>query len=212
MITINEPERNFRDFDNFIRHLTCLETEQRRVQAMPKGETSIRSASQQASVHIWHPEYNVDIYFTKAYMSIFSFPYNLLKNMLIHSEDITGYDIDKEQIKIARQNAALAGLTDMISFECAPVSELNSDKEYGFIITNPPYGERLEEKEALPALYKEIGAAFDRLPTWSEYVISSYEDAARYIGKKPDKNRKIYNGMIKTYYYSFLGPRPLKKQ
>lgn len=112
MITINEPERNFRDFDNFIRHLTCLETEQRRVQAMPKGETSIRSASQQASVHIWHPEYNVDIYFTKAYMSIFSFPYNLLKNMLIHSEDITGYDIDDLRVTIYLTDGAKYGFVN----------------------------------------------------------------------------------------------------
>ncbi|MBR6273568.1 MAG: class I SAM-dependent RNA methyltransferase [Lachnospiraceae bacterium] len=134
--------------------------------------------------------------------------YGIKRNVKL---DITGYDIDKEQVKIARQNAALAGLEGMINFVCAPVSSLKSDKEYGFIITNPPYGERLEEKEALPPLYKEIGEAFDRLPTWSKYVISSYEDAPKYIGRKPDKNRKIYNGMIKTYYYSFLGPKPQKK-
>ena len=134
--------------------------------------------------------------------------YGIKRNVKL---DITGYDIDKEQVKIARQNAALAGLEGMINFGCAPVSSLKSDKEYGFIITNPPYGERLEEKEALPPLYKEIGEAFDRLPTWSKYVISSYEDAPKYIGRKPDKNRKIYNGMIKTYYYSFLGPKPPKK-
>lgn len=94
MIDIKEPERNFRDFDNFIKHLSYLETEQRRVQAMAKGDVTVRSATQQCSVRIWTPEYNVDIYFTKAYVSIFSFPYNFLRKMLIHSEDILGFDMD----------------------------------------------------------------------------------------------------------------------
>lgn len=134
--------------------------------------------------------------------------YGVKKNVKL---DISGFDIDMEQVKIARQNAALAGLEGMISFDCAPVADLVSDKEYGFIVTNPPYGERLEEKEALPALYKQIGEAFDRLPTWSKYLITSYEDALKYLPKAPDRNRKIYNGMIKTYYYSFLGPKPPKK-
>ena len=124
---------------------------------------------------------------------------------------IEGYDIDKEAIKIAEQNAALAGLDNKLRFETRPISELRHTGEYGFIITNPPYGERLEEKEALPALYKEIGEAFDVLPTWSKFMISSYEDACKYMGKKADRNRKIYNGMIKTYYYSFMGPKPPKK-
>ena len=111
MINIREPERNFRDFDNFVRHLTCLESEQRRVHAMPKGETTIRSASQQSSVHIWNPEYNVDIYFTKEYVSIFSFPYNLLRKMLIHSEDILGYDIDDLRATLYLTDGAKYGFT-----------------------------------------------------------------------------------------------------
>lgn len=100
MIDIREPERNFRDYDNFVRHLTCLETDQRRVHSMPKGEVSIRASSLQSSVHIWSPEYNVDIYFTKEYMSIFSFPYNFLRKIIIHSEDILGYDIDEYRITL----------------------------------------------------------------------------------------------------------------
>ena len=87
---------------------------------------------------------------------------------------------------------------------------MNHPKKYGFIITNPPYGERIEEKENLPGLYRQIGESFERLDSWSEYVITSYEDAEKYIGKKADKNRKIYNGMIKTYFYQFLGPKPPK--
>ena len=85
-------------------------------------------------------------------------------------------------------------------------------KKYGFVITNPPYGERIEEKANLPQLYREIGAAFQRLDCWSEYVITAYEDAEKYIGKKADKNRKIYNGMMKTYFYQFLGPKPPRKK
>ena len=126
--------------------------------------------------------------------------------------DIQGYDIDGEVIKAARENARLAGVDHLIHFQKRPVSELSHPKKYGFVITNPPYGERIEDRENLPALYREIGQAFGRLDSWSEYVITSYEQAEKYIGKKADKNRKIYNGMIKTYYYQFIGPRPPKKK
>ena len=90
--------------------------------------------------------------------------------------------------------------------------KLRHPKKYGFIITNPPYGERLEEKEDMPILYREIGEAFARLDGWSAFVISAYEDAEKYIGKKADKNRKIYNGMMKTYFYQFMGPKPPRKK
>ena len=125
--------------------------------------------------------------------------------------NIQGYDLDGEIVKAARQNARMAGVDQYIHFQQRPVNQLNHPKKYGFIITNPPYGERLEEKAAMPALYKEIGEAFSRLDTWSFYVITSYEDAQKYIGKKADKNRKIYNGMLKTYLYQFMGPKPPKK-
>ncbi len=126
--------------------------------------------------------------------------------------DIQGYDIDGEIIKAARVNARMAGVEQLIHFQQRPVSELSHPKKYGFVITNPPYGERLEEKKNLPALYKEMGDAFRRLDSWSEYVITAYEDAEKYIGRKADKNRKIYNGMMKTYFYQFLGPRPPKRK
>lgn len=127
--------------------------------------------------------------------------------------DIQGYDIDPDVVKAARENAKLAGVDHLIHFQQRPVSELNHPKKYGFIITNPPYGERIEEKENLPQLYRQIGESFQRLDSWSEYLITSYEDAEKYIGRKADKNRKIYNGMIRTYFYQFLGPKPprLKK-
>lgn len=126
--------------------------------------------------------------------------------------DIQGYDIDAEVVRAARENARLAGVDHLIHFQQRPVSELNHPKKYGFIITNPPYGERIEERENLPALYREIGEAFSRLDCWSEYVITSYDQAEKYIGKKADKNRKIYNGMIKAYFYQFPGPKPPKRE
>lgn len=124
---------------------------------------------------------------------------------------IQGYDLDGEIVNAARQNATLAEVDQYIHFQQRAVSDLSHSKKYGFIITNPPYGERLEEKEALPALYKEIGKAFTSLDAWSYYIITSYEDAQKYIGRKAEKNRKIYNGMMKTYFYQFMGPRPPKK-
>ena len=126
--------------------------------------------------------------------------------------DIQGYDIDPAMVKAARENAREAGVDHLIHFQARPVSELRHPKKYGFVVTNPPYGERLEEKEALPALYREIGEAFERLDSWSMYLITGYEDAERYIGRRADRNRKIYNGMLKTYFYQFLGPRPPRRQ
>lgn len=130
------------------------------------------------------------------------------------SVDIQGYDIDGSIVKAARENARRAGVEHLIHFQQRPVSELSHPKKYGFVITNPPYGERISEKEQLPQLYREIGEGFARLDCWSEYVITSYGDAEKYIGRKADKNRKIYNGMMKTYLYQFLGPKPprMKKQ
>lgn len=127
------------------------------------------------------------------------------------SVDIQGYDIDGEVIKAARENAKRAGVESLIHFQQREVQRLHHPKKYGFIVTNPPYGERLEEKAALPALYAEIGKAYEGLDSWSMYLISGYEDAERYIGRKADKNRKIYNGMLKTYFYQFLGPKPPKR-
>lgn len=124
--------------------------------------------------------------------------------------DIQGYDIDGEVLKAARENARFAGVDHLIHFQERAVKDLRHPKKYGFIITNPPYGERLEEKENLWALYREFGESFKKLDTWSAYMITSYEDAERYFGRKADKNRKIYNGMLKTYFYQFLGPKPPK--
>lgn len=125
--------------------------------------------------------------------------------------DIQGYDIDADVVKAARENAEVAGVDHLIHFQQRAVKDLRHPKKYGFIITNPPYGERLEEKENLPALYSDLGESFKKLDSWSAYMITSYEDAEKYFGRKADKNRKIYNGMLKTYFYQFLGPKPPRK-
>jgi len=125
--------------------------------------------------------------------------------------DLQGYDIAPEMVKIARLNAKQAGVDHMIHFQTRDVADLRHPKKFGFILTNPPYGERLEDKKDLPEIYGKLGNAYKNLDSWSMYVITSYEDAPKSIGKKADKNRKIYNGMIKTYFYQFLGPKPKKK-
>lgn len=127
------------------------------------------------------------------------------------SPDLQGYDVDPDMVRIARENAKQAGVAHMIHFQQRDVAETRHSKKYGFIITNPPYGERLEEKKDLPQLYRSIGQVYAGLDSWSMYVITSYEDAERYIGRKADKNRKLYNGMIRTYFYQFMGPKPPKK-
>ena len=125
--------------------------------------------------------------------------------------DIQGYDIDPGAIKAAMENARLAEVDHLIHFQQRPVSQLNHRKKYGFVITNPPYGKRLEEEEDMPALYREIGEAFSHLDIWSFYLITAFDQAERYLGRKADKNRKIYNGMMKTYFYQYMGPKPPRR-
>ncbi len=134
-------------------------------------------------------------------------------NSIINADiqvDIQGYDLDGDMVNIARQNAKMAGVDHLIHFQQRDVKDLSHSKKYGFIITNPPYGERLEEKADLPALYRTIGERYRELSDWSAYIITSYEDTEKYMGIKATKNRKIYNGMIKTYYYQFMGKKPPK--
>ena len=120
--------------------------------------------------------------------------------------DIQGYDIDPLAVKAALENSRAAGTDRWIHFQQRPVSQLAHSGRYGFLVTNPPYGERLEE--ALPGLYRQLGERFVALDGWSLYLLTAYEDAERYIGRKANKNRKIYNGMLRTYLYQFLGPKP----
>ena len=125
--------------------------------------------------------------------------------------DIQGFDIDGDIIKAAKENAKLAGVDELIHFQKRSVSELNHPKKYGFLVSNPPYGERIGEKDELPELYRELAEAYKRLDSWSAYIITGYADVEKYMGRKADKNRKIYNGMMKTYYYQFLGPKPPRR-
>lgn len=125
--------------------------------------------------------------------------------------DIQGYDVDEKMVSIARENARLAGVDKLIHFQRRGVEQLSHPRKYGFLITNPPYGERLQEKAEMPALYHTLGERFRLLDSWSMYLITAYEQAERDIGRKADKNRKIYNGMMKTYYYQFLGPKPPRR-
>lgn len=140
--------------------------------------------------------------------------YDEAHDMVRHDVEmnIQGYDLDAEIIKCAMANAREAGVEKYIHFQARDVKDLHHPKHYGFIITNPPYGERLEEKAALPELYRTIGESYSRLSDWSMYLITSYEEAEKYIGRKADKNRKIYNGMIKSYFYQFMGPKPPRRK
>ena len=125
--------------------------------------------------------------------------------------DIQGYDLDGSVIRHARENAVRAGVDKQIHFQQRPLSALSHSGSYGFLVANPPYGERLEEKEALPALYETLGERFSHLDTWSMYLITAYEDAEKCIGRKAAKNRKIYNGMLKTYFLQYPGPKPPRR-
>lgn len=134
------------------------------------------------------------------------------RDLVRHDVDLSiqGYDIDNDIISAARQNAKLAGVSDKIHFQAQDVRNLSNSNKYGFIITNPPYGERMEDKKDMPTLYKLIGRVFNSLDSWSMFLITCYEEAENYIGRKADKNRKIYNGMLKSYLYEYMGPKPPK--
>ena len=125
--------------------------------------------------------------------------------------DLQGYDIDADVLRYARANAARAGVDSFIHFQQRDVAELHHAKKYGFIITNPPYGERMGSEDELAGLYRTLGSRFAALDSWSCYVITPYADIEKAFGRKATKNRKVYNGMIRTYFYSFEGPKPVHK-
>lgn len=121
---------------------------------------------------------------------------------------IYGYDIDAECIDIAQENAEIAGVDEYIEFNVGDATEFKSEEEFGFIVTNPPYGERLEDKDSVKQLYKELGYAFRKLKNWSYYLITSYEEFEYEFGQKAAKKRKLYNGMLKTNFFQYQGPKP----
>jgi putative N6-adenine-specific DNA methylase len=122
--------------------------------------------------------------------------------------DLAGFDIDKEVLSLARYHAKEAGVEKYIHFQERSFADLSTKKKYGYIICNPPYGERLEDKRSVERLYKQMGQVLSKLDTWSFYVLTASEDFERLFGRKANKNRKLYNGMIKCYYYQFFGPKP----
>ncbi|WP_088189040.1 class I SAM-dependent RNA methyltransferase [Desulfosporosinus sp. FKA] len=127
-----------------------------------------------------------------------------------HSKDlhIYGSDIDPKALSLARTHAQEAGLSDLIHFQRLPVAEVRSRYNYGHIITNPPYGERLGQKDEIEQLYLELGETFNRLENWSLHVITNQQYPERLMGRRWDKSRKLYNGRLECHYYQFFGPRP----
>ena len=121
---------------------------------------------------------------------------------------ILGYDIDGRVLRIARHNARLAGVEEYIDFHRLPFSDFSTKTKYGCIICNPPYGERLGEREEVRALYSEMGEKFKDMDTWSIYVLTADRDFERYYGRRAHKKRKLYNGRIRVDYYQYYGPRP----
>ncbi|HEY9723218.1 MAG TPA: class I SAM-dependent RNA methyltransferase [Oscillatoriaceae cyanobacterium] len=121
---------------------------------------------------------------------------------------ISGSDVDAEVLDLARLHAKQAGVGDRVRFERRPVADFTPAGEYGVIVTNPPYGERLSEAREVEQLYREMGAAFSRASSWSVYVLTAFEQFERFYGKQADKKRKLYNGRIRCDLYQYLGPRP----
>jgi len=125
---------------------------------------------------------------------------------------IEAYDQDPRAIAVAKENAELAGVEEDIHFQVRPLQELSSSKYYGYVITNPPYGERLNELDEVKQLTKDMAVRFEGLETWSKYIFTAFEDFEKYFDKKATKNRKLYNGKIKCYYYQYFGPKPPRRK
>ncbi|MDN4522884.1 THUMP domain-containing class I SAM-dependent RNA methyltransferase [Fictibacillus fluitans] len=121
--------------------------------------------------------------------------------------DIQGSDIDHKMIELSINNAEEAGFGDFITFKQMQVRDFTTRKEYGYVISNPPYGERIGDKEEVKQLYRDMGNVFRQLETWSVYVITSNEQFEQLYGKPATKKRKLYNGHIKTDYYQYFGKR-----
>ena len=125
---------------------------------------------------------------------------------------ILGSDVDPEALKQSRINAELAGVTEYVAFQKLPVQSVETKKKYGVIITNPPYGERIGEEKEIQRLYRDMGKVFRGLDQWSYFVITGYDRFEKYFGEPSTKNRKLYNGDIKTHFYQYYGPLPPRKR
>ena len=123
---------------------------------------------------------------------------------------ILGSDLDANAISTARRNAEAAAIGKDIRFTQADAAEFDSSDDFGCIVCNPPYGERLGEQRELKRLYRSLGNVFRRLPSWSFYLLTSHQGLPDLVKRKPDRRRKLYNGRIECVYYQFYGPRPPK--
>ncbi|MFW5736995.1 MAG: THUMP domain-containing class I SAM-dependent RNA methyltransferase, partial [Halanaerobium sp.] len=132
------------------------------------------------------------------------------KKINVEPRLIMGYDHDPEVISTARYHAKQAGVEDIIHFQEQEFKDFSTNRQYGYIITNPPYGERMGEKEEVEQLYREMGEKFLELETWSYYIITSHSKFEKLFGKKASKRRKLYNGGVETQYYQYYGPWPPK--
>jgi putative N6-adenine-specific DNA methylase len=126
------------------------------------------------------------------------------------SFQVLASDIDTLVLRKARENAERAGVSDLIAFQKLSVDQFRSRKKYGYIICNPPYGERLNEENEVKQLYKTMGETFSQLDTWSFFILTAYSGFERSFGKKATKNRKLYNGMLQCYLHEYFGPKPKK--
>ncbi|MCK0472021.1 class I SAM-dependent RNA methyltransferase [Halalkalibacter sp. APA_J-10(15)] len=124
--------------------------------------------------------------------------------------DILGSDIDHRSVELSKGNAMEAGFSDLISFKQMQIKDFTHSREYGVMIGNPPYGERLMERPEVEQMYKDMGNVCNRLETWSIYMLTSHEGFETLFGKQASKKRKLYNGNLKVDYYQFFGPRPPK--
>lgn len=125
---------------------------------------------------------------------------------------ILGSDINARLLKVARENIQRAGVEDCVSVQTLPMQEFSSNKKYGCIVTNPPYGERIGEAGEVEELYKDMGRVFSKLDSWSVFVLTSHDDFQKLYGAKATKNRKLYNGRLQTYYYQYFGPLPPRRK
>jgi len=126
------------------------------------------------------------------------------------SFQILASDIDALVLRKARGNAERAGVADLIAFQKLSMDQFRSRKKYGYIICNPPYGERLSEETEVKQLYKTMGETFSQLDAWSFFILTTHSAFERSFGKKATKNRKLYNGMLQCYLYEYFGPKPTK--
>lgn len=125
--------------------------------------------------------------------------------------EIIGSDIDHRMINVSKANADEVGLSDSIAFKQMQVKDFTTKSEYGYVVTNPPYGERLNDRPYVEKLYSDMGNVFTKLDTWSVYVLTSHEGFEQFYGKPATKKRKLFNGFIKTDYYQYFGKRPPRR-